>query len=194
MEKSSNKANGDSLPATVAGRTGQSRGARLRVALLYNLASNAPPLIGDAPADALDELDHEENVASYAAALRAAGHEVFPMEGDLSLPAKLRRLRIDIAFNTCEGFRGDAREAQVPALLEMIGMPYTAARVTGSTLTLDKAMTKRVLAAELGTVSETFSRTLAKFREQKLITVKGKLVTVLDPFRLTALLRRYLGE
>jgi hypothetical protein len=27
-------------------------------------------------------------------------------------------------------------------------------------------MTKRVLAAELGTVSETFSRTLAKFREQ----------------------------
>src|SRR6266496_2234332 len=36
--------------------------------------------------------------------------------------------------------------------------------------------TKRVLAAELGTVSETFSRTLAKFREQKLLNVKGKAV------------------
>ena len=54
--------------------------------------------------------------------------------------------------------------------------------------------TKRVLAAELGTVSETFSRTLAKFREQKLIAVKGKTVTVLSPARLLALLRRNLGE
>ena len=33
---------------------------------------------------------------------------------------------------------------------------------------IELTMTKRVLAAELGTVSETFSRTLAKFREQKL--------------------------
>ena len=54
--------------------------------------------------------------------------------------------------------------------------------------------TKRVLAAELGTVSETFSRTLAKFREQKLIAVKGKTVVVLSPAKLSALLRRNLGE
>lgn len=54
--------------------------------------------------------------------------------------------------------------------------------------------TKRVLAAELGTVSETFSRTLGKFREQKLINVKGKTVTVVSPKRLNALLRRNLGE
>lgn len=55
-------------------------------------------------------------------------------------------------------------------------------------------MTKRVLAAELGTVSETFSRTLAKFREQKLIAVKGKSLVVLAPAKLNALLRRNLGE
>ncbi|HEY9508714.1 MAG TPA: Crp/Fnr family transcriptional regulator [Verrucomicrobiae bacterium] len=59
---------------------------------------------------------------------------------------------------------------------------------------IELAMTKRVLAAELGTISETFSRTLAKFREQKLIAVKGKLVTVLSPINLNALLRRNLGE
>ena len=56
------------------------------------------------------------------------------------------------------------------------------------------AMTKRVLAAELGTVSETFSRTLAKFREQGLVDVKGKVLTVVGPARLAALLRRNLGE
>ena len=59
---------------------------------------------------------------------------------------------------------------------------------------IELSMTKRVLAAELGTVSETFSRTLAKFREQKLVSVKGKSVTVLSPNRLNALLRRNLGE
>jgi CRP/FNR family transcriptional regulator, dissimilatory nitrate respiration regulator len=59
---------------------------------------------------------------------------------------------------------------------------------------IDLGMTKRVLAAELGTVSETFSRTLAKFREQHLLQVKGKSVTVLSPARLYALLRRNLGE
>jgi CRP/FNR family transcriptional regulator, dissimilatory nitrate respiration regulator len=59
---------------------------------------------------------------------------------------------------------------------------------------IELTVTKRVLAAELGTVSETFSRTLAKFRGQKLLAVKGKVITVLSPAKLNALLRRNLGE
>lgn len=66
---------------------------------------------------------------------------------------------------------------------------------TGETpVNIELTMTKRALAAELGTVSETFSRTLAKFRQQKLLAVKGKTVTVLNPAKLSALLRRNLGE
>ena len=59
---------------------------------------------------------------------------------------------------------------------------------------IELTVAKRVLAAELGTVGETFSRTLAKFREQKLLAVKGKTITVLSPAKLSALLRRNLGE
>ena len=59
---------------------------------------------------------------------------------------------------------------------------------------IELTMTKRVLAAELGTVSETLSRTLAKLRQQKLLSVKGKSVVVLSPNKLSALLRRNLGE
>lgn len=55
-------------------------------------------------------------------------------------------------------------------------------------------MTKRLLAAELGTVSETFSRTLGKFRDQKLIYVDGKTITVTNPARLAGVLRQRLGE
>src|SRR6476646_1006204 len=51
-------------------------------------------------------------------------------------------------------------------------------------MNIELKMTKRVLAAELGTVSETFSRTLAKFRARKLISVKGKTITILSPLAL----------
>ena len=54
--------------------------------------------------------------------------------------------------------------------------------------------TKRVLAAEIGTVSETLSRTFADFRGKKLIRVAGKTITILDPKRLEEILRRNLGE
>jgi CRP/FNR family transcriptional regulator len=63
-----------------------------------------------------------------------------------------------------------------------------------SPCSVELTMTKSVLAAELGTVSETFSRSLAKFREQKLLAVKGKVIIVLSPAKLNALLRRNLGE
>lgn len=60
--------------------------------------------------------------------------------------------------------------------------------------TVELRGTKRALAAELGTVSETFSRTLAKLRELGLLEVDGPRITLLDPPRLKALLRRNLGE
>jgi len=54
--------------------------------------------------------------------------------------------------------------------------------------------TKRVLAAEMGTTSETLSRTLAKFRDRRLLRVKGNTITVTNPRELRALLKRHLGE
>jgi len=117
-----------------------------RVAVLYNLQENAPPPSEDAPADVLLELDTYKNVKAYVNALTGAGHEVIALEGDLELPARLRAWQPDICFNMCEGYRGDSREAQVPALLEMMGLRYTGAKVLSLALTLDKAMTKRVLA------------------------------------------------
>jgi CRP/FNR family transcriptional regulator len=56
------------------------------------------------------------------------------------------------------------------------------------------AMTKRMLAAELGTVSETFSRTLAKLRKQGLLEVQGRVISLRSPRRLRVLLRQNLGE
>jgi D-alanine-D-alanine ligase len=122
----------------------RSRRSPLRVAVLHNLKKHAP-VNGPRPNDAFAELDSEANVAAYAAALREAGFHVVGLDGNADLPRHLKRLRVDICFNTCEGYKGDAREAQVPALLEMIGMPYTGSRVGSLAATLDKAATKRIL-------------------------------------------------
>lgn len=116
----------------------------LKVAVLYNLKENAPHVEG-VPEDVLDELDSPKNVNDYCEAIRALGHDVVAYEGNPELVSRLTQHPVDICFNTCEGFRGDSREAQVPALLEMLGIPYTAGRVMCLALTLDKAMTKRIL-------------------------------------------------
>jgi len=121
-------------------------GPGLRVAVLHNSKLAASPLTPSGPKDVLAELDNPVNVRNYMAALRELGHSVVAFDGGPDLPALLAKHAIDICFNTCEGRRGDSREAQVPALLEMLGVPYSASKVLALAVTLDKAMTKRVLA------------------------------------------------
>lgn len=54
--------------------------------------------------------------------------------------------------------------------------------------------TKRVIAAELGTSSETLSRTLAKLRSEGLVEAHGSKVVIHDVDELRARFRRLLGE
>ena len=118
--------------------------ASLHVALLANLKKNAP-ILPDMPADYWVDLDSEHTVEAIADALRQRGHRVTFLEGDVTLYDRLREVRPDICFNICEGHFGDAREAQVPAILEMLRIPYTGSKVLTLALALDKPMTKRVL-------------------------------------------------
>jgi D-alanine-D-alanine ligase len=117
----------------------------LNIAVLANLKKNAPRYPG-MPEDAWDELDSEVTVNAICDALRAGGHHATFLEGDLSLIEELARLKPDLCFNICEGHWGDSRESHVPALLEMLRLPYTGSGVLTLALTLDKPMTKRVLA------------------------------------------------
>jgi D-alanine-D-alanine ligase len=117
----------------------------LQIALLVNLASNAPPPPPDAPHDALAELDSDSTAAAYEQALQEGGHRVYRHEGGPLLPHFLNEIKPDLCFNTCEGLRGDSREAQVPALLEMLGMRYTGPTPLAAAITNDKPTTKRIL-------------------------------------------------
>ncbi|UCH59958.1 MAG: hypothetical protein JSV61_00365 [Anaerolineales bacterium] len=117
---------------------------KFRVALLANLKVNAPKFEG-MPEDQWDDLDSEKTINSLLEAIRAGGNTCEFLEGDTSLLDTVRKMKPDICFNICEGHFGDAREAQVPAILEMLQIPYTGSKVLTLALALDKPMTKRVL-------------------------------------------------
>jgi len=117
---------------------------KFRVALLANLKANAPKFEG-MPEDQWDDLDSEKTINALVEAIRAGGNTCEFLEGDISLLDTVRGLKPDICFNICEGHFGDAREAQVPAILEMLQIAYTGSKVLTLALALDKPMTKRVL-------------------------------------------------
>jgi D-alanine-D-alanine ligase len=116
---------------------------RLRIGLVYNLKYHVP-VGSEAPPDALAEYDSEETVQALGESLQGEGHQVIRLEADDTLMDALRQVKPDICFNIAEGLRGDARESQVPALLEMLGIPYTGSKVLTHAISLDKAMTKRI--------------------------------------------------
>ena len=60
--------------------------------------------------------------------------------------ARLEAFGPDLIFNTAEGRRGRFREAFFPALFDELGMPYTGSDAYALALTLDKQLTKLVLA------------------------------------------------
>lgn len=117
----------------------------LRIALLFNLRPHtAPP--ADAPPDVHAELDDEQTVLAIAEALRAGGHQVTMREATPDIFTWLPKQNLDLVFNITEGTQGSCREAQVPAFLEMLGIPFTGASALSLALTLDKPIAKKVFA------------------------------------------------
>lgn len=95
------------------------------------------------------EFDEPSTIAGIKKALESLGHKVYLVEADERAYSKFKKLRdtcgIDLVFNYSEGLRGEDREAQIPAMLEMLGIPYTGPSPLGYALGLNKARTKQIL-------------------------------------------------
>ncbi len=116
----------------------------MHVGLTYDLKAEHIAL-GVSPEDAA-EFDKEETIAGIEAALRSLGHETDRIGHARALVKRLEAGdRWDAVFNICEGLRGVAREAQVPAILELYDVPYVFSDPLVLAMTLHKGMTKRVV-------------------------------------------------
>jgi len=116
----------------------------LHIALVYDLRDDY--LAQGLDLEAVAEFDSPATIEALGNAIQALGHRLELVGNGLRLASRLASgQRWDLVFNISEGLRGRSREAQVPAILEMYGIPYTFSDPLACALTLDKAMTKRVL-------------------------------------------------
>ncbi len=116
----------------------------MRIGLTYDLRSEY--LAMGYSEDETAEFDREETIEGLESALRRIGHDTDRIGHVKRLAERLvQGHRWDLVFNIAEGLHGIGREAQVPALLDAYGIPYTFSDPLVMSLTLHKGMTKRVI-------------------------------------------------
>jgi D-alanine-D-alanine ligase len=97
--------------------------------------------------DALEEYDAQETIDAIAAAIRSHGHDVDLLGWGRRMLGALDAHRPHLVFNIAEGVGGRAREAQVPATLEMLGIPFVGSDALALAVSLDKQAAKDLVRA-----------------------------------------------
>jgi len=91
------------------------------------------------------EYDPPHTIELIRHGIEAAGHECLFIEADENVAENLKEQRPDLVFNRAEGVRGESRESHVPAIMEMLGIPYIGSNVLTTAVGLNKAWTKKIL-------------------------------------------------
>ncbi|PIY69309.1 D-alanine--D-alanine ligase [Candidatus Roizmanbacteria bacterium CG_4_10_14_0_8_um_filter_39_9] len=121
---------------------------KITIAFLYNVRHRYPD-----PYDPRTQLeadfDDPITLKWIIKHFKNCGYNIIPIEADERAYGKLlrNRKRIDIAFNFSEGLFGLDREAQIPAILEILQIPYTGSSPLSQALMLNKAKAKEILIA-----------------------------------------------
>jgi len=93
-----------------------------------------------------EEFDEIETIESIKKEIVKYGFEVKLFEQGAELMDNLRKNRPDFVLNIAEGLGSSrSREAQVPALLESLNIPYSGSDPVALGITLDKYLTGRLL-------------------------------------------------
>lgn len=96
--------------------------------------------------DAYAEWDTIETIHAVRDAL-SVSHSVTLIEADDDAYSRLKEMRPDIVFNIAEGRYGVSREAQIPAILDMLNIPYTGSDPLTLGICLDKSRAKEILSS-----------------------------------------------
>ena len=117
----------------------------MRIGLAYDLKDKVPEPQGK-PEDALEEYDSLETVDAIAKAIEAQHHSVVKLGGGREFLSNVMGQRVDLVFNIAEGLGNyRSREAQVPSVLEMLGVPYSGSDPLCLAVSLEKPLAKRLV-------------------------------------------------
>jgi D-alanine-D-alanine ligase len=117
----------------------------MRVGLSFDLKT-AVVLKDAVTDDALEEYDSPTTIGYIQRAIEGLGHETVKLGGGPEFIRNILNEKVDIVFNIAEG-RGNyrSREAQVPAILEMLDIPYVGSDPECLAVCLDKHLTKKLI-------------------------------------------------
>lgn len=96
------------------------------------------------------EVYNPATVKLVADSLEKGGHNVKVIDGNMQviesltefMPRVVEGERMGMVFNMAYGIQGESRYTHLPAMLEMMGIPYVGSGPTGHAMALDKVITK----------------------------------------------------
>ena len=117
----------------------------MRIAILYNFPSE---VVRGTELDLIADQDIIKTVRAVESVLKEDGHTIETVKVDNNLYENLIRIRPDFVFNLAEGFgSNDLAEPYIPAILEMMGLPYTGSGPLTLSVALDKSRAKQILSS-----------------------------------------------
>lgn len=118
----------------------------MRIGIAFTLKPDGP-LPAGAPDDLHEEYDSPVTVRAVGDVLRGLGHEVRELGDGKPLLEALLRDPPDFVFNFAEGTGvSRSREARVPAVCELLGVPYSGSDPLALAVALEKDLTRRLVA------------------------------------------------
>jgi D-alanine--D-alanine ligase len=121
----------------------RNRRKALKVGFTFNLKRIKPLDSNDDDREA--EFDSRATIDAITSAIASHGHDVVEIEATPELPSIIGSMPLDIVFNIAEGIHGRNREAQVPAILELLNIPYVGSDPAALSICLDKVLAKKMV-------------------------------------------------
>src|SRR5205823_13132239 len=120
----------------------------MRICITFDLKGDLPADDPSLPDDFEEEFDSPTTIEAIASVLRNLGHEVVLLGDGRPMLQRLLDDPPDFVFNVAEGQGvSRSREARVPAVLEMLGIPHTGSDPLTLAATLDKDCARRLVAS-----------------------------------------------
>lgn len=113
-----------------------------RIGIAFNLKKDVPK--GERP-DRYAECDDIDTIDAIRKAIESDGYETVLLEANENFFDLVKNSSVDFVFNIAEGIHGESRESHVPAILEMLNVPYSGSGVLTQAITLNKSRKKEVL-------------------------------------------------
>lgn len=115
----------------------------MKIGITYNLKGEISPnaIINS---EHCEEFDTPHTINAICDVFEKNGYESARLGGDIEIVGRIKDDGVNFVFNIAEGHYGRNRESHIPAILEMLNMPYSGSDPLTLGLALDKIMTKKI--------------------------------------------------